>query len=675
MISKGKSTIIYLIFTFLFLYSCKSGKTIEIESPHTLIGLQSGEIKKQIYLDYTHAIDSGFIIPTKNQTVSGFFKTEFNIVNNGNETKLMHYKIFYQNESYAFSESINDTGYNPLSSENFYGSWEELNDSVKTVKVEAGKSVLVTDSLRIVGNPRNEEIFFGTPEVGEIEENEIQEISTYIKKDTNWFKSIVEKAKTEKRSVEEQLRLDAIYTINEKNKNRKINIRSRRNPRVGEYKLYLLVYEDNAKPFIPSEVIHINKSGNTGYVNPLYFIKNSIKKPLEGVIALQFNESLVVKSTPDLGNGIYIDKKEFIEEKVSSQFFNKQCNNSNILRKNAAFKQYIHRLPENFYSPNIPVIADIQSDKVSIDDYLNYQKSYSKDQLIPSSNVITQCACETVHSDSTSNTITLTNPGVRRNLKVKENVGIMSRHGLTYGKYTFKVKMPELLNKNNIWNGLTNAIWMINERSEEWNNRRKCEGNGYIPKSTAGTEDAERKNILAYSEIDFEIRKANPYWPTTSYSKEITRPPYKEEYDNKIIVTYTNWDLACNQPPLFNAGVRSIKHNDQEFLVHRWTHWYQAITGKQQENDDVIFGGDYYYFQIEWRPESISWRLGPSKEKLKEVGYMNDQITSIPNNQMLCVITQEYHISEWWPESPQLQEYIPIPLKDINGRILSIEIE
>jgi hypothetical protein len=39
------------------------------------------------------------------------------------------------------------------------------------------------------------------------------------------------------------------------------------------------------------------------------------------------------------------------------------------------------------------------------------------------------------------------------------------------------------------------------------------------------------------------------------------------------------------------------------------------------------------------------------------------------------VITQEYHPSIWWPESPQLLEYIPFPKNSIEGKILEIEIE
>jgi hypothetical protein len=88
-----------------------------------------------------------------------------------------------------------------------------------------------------------------------------------------------------------------------------------------------------------------------------------------------------------------------------------------------------------------------------------------------------------------------------------------------------------------------------------------------------------------------------------------------------------------------------------------------------------LFSGEYYYFQLEWSPTEIIWRVGPEKNKLRLVGYMNDKVTTIPNNQMLATITQEYHFSKWWPKSPFNQEDVPFPAEDLNGMLYSLEIE
>jgi hypothetical protein len=45
------------------------------------------------------------------------------------------------------------------------------------------------------------------------------------------------------------------------------------------------------------------------------------------------------------------------------------------------------------------------------------------------------------------------------------------------------------------------------------------------------------------------------------------------------------------------------------------------------------------------------------------------------NNQMLCVITQEYHYSEWCPPEVYRQGLIPFNASDIEGRVYEIVIE
>ena len=136
----------------------------------------------------------------------------------------------------------------------------------------------------------------------------------------------------------------------------------------------------------------------------------------------------------------------------------------------------------------------------------------------------------------------------------------------------------------------------------------------------------------------------------------------------------TNWDLATPEPNKFSSGINKITYNDVEYEAMRWTDLYKALTLKSPISND-IFKEDYYYYEIEWRPQEIIWRIGPSPDKMMVVGYMNDKFTAIPNNQMLCVVTQEYHYSEWWPPIVFEQGLIPYNKSDIEGRVYEIVVE
>jgi hypothetical protein len=93
------------------------------------------------------------------------------------------------------------------------------------------------------------------------------------------------------------------------------------------------------------------------------------------------------------------------------------------------------------------------------------------------------------------------------------------------------------------------------------------------------------------------------------------------------------------------------------------------------EADDALFGPNGYWFEITWRPEEIIWRIGPSPDALRVVGYMNSSMTSVPNTPMSLVISQEFHNTRWWPGSPYEQGCVPFPSKDLVGRVFEVRVE
>ena len=186
------------------------------------------------------------------------------------------------------------------------------------------------------------------------------------------------------------------------------------------------------------------------------------------------------------------------------------------------------------------------------------------------------------------------------------------------------------------------------------------------------------KGRMASLRIGFEIIKASPY-RTALYYKDHDLKEKSKKYNGKnndtVIVALTNWDLACHDPKNFDFPIQYLNHGEKRYEAMRWNEQYQALTIRTPALNQELFGGDYYYFQIEWRPKEIIWRRGPSKDKMSEVGYMNEESTNIPNNQMVMIINQEFHLAEWWPTPVFEQDFIPF-LKNKNvGKIYEITIE
>ena len=397
---------------------------------------------------------------------------------------------------------------------------------------------------------------------------------------------------------------------------------------------------------------------------------------------------LKVIAKPDLGKGICIDEGRYGKNTDRSNYC-ATCGRDTNLYNNAPLQQFMNYVDSSTKMDNIPVIADVLKDNYSQLDY-NWNKNfYKKNELIPIVVQTSRKPCETVSSDPKAKKVIIKNPGTKFGEWKKESVGVTTRHGFTYGKYRVKVKMTELLNKNGVWNGITNAIWLLTQQQAEWNSRRNCNKDGYRATYLGGAGD-KRVPAVGYSEIDFEILKTPPYCP-----ENVFPPVYKNALPNNknvcawnvsmpddvtgskdmVTVTCTNWDMACHEPKKFGVDCNEIQHNGQSFYTHRWDSNYRALTEKKEESDDELFQSDYYYFEIDWQPTQITWRIGKELNNMRVVGYMNDAVTSIPNNQMLLVITQEYHNTHWWPGAPYAQDKIPFPLNDITGQIFDLTIE
>jgi len=628
-------------------------------------------------MDLSDVIRNGIIIPTKNQCKEGKFIFSFQIKNNTDSPMVYCYKIFYQNETYKLPEYFEVTKnkkiikeYNPYSCDNFYGSWAAKADSFhKTITIPPdGEYYTITDTFNIVGNPRNEEKYFGSQtKYYKITKEDIENTKKAIKNSKSWLKAIKEKAKINKCNLEDQINKDAIWIINDNLEKGDFNNRWKRNPRVGCYSFMLIVGSENEFLKLSPSMKDISKSNYGEYFNPYYyFLYDSI---IKNVNIIKSQVKLKTNAKFDMNSGIFVDLNSGENYNITRNSFDNSCGNTETLFYKAQFEQFFHNIDKNYKLDNIPLIYDVVDNNYSKENYYNNIKKFDKQRIKKFVNV-TDCPCKTVKQNTNSKSLSIITPGYAKYYK-KENVGIKTRIGYTYGKYRAKIKFPKIINNENVWNGITCAFWLLGQTNSEWNNRKICETLGYIPKSEVGKTD-NRVKSTSYSEIDFEILKTSLYWPSTSY-KGMKVPADKPSENNNIIITCTNWDLACHTPLKFGVGAVLDTFNGVPYILHRWDFWYKALTLKYQAEHNVIFGQPYY-FEIGWYPDRIEWKIGKTPETMELIGYMDNTVTTIPDNQMIIVFSQEFHDSSWWPLSPFAQDNIPFPEKDIEGQIYEIEI-
>ena len=594
-------------------------------------------------MDLENAVTNGICIPSLQQTEEGDGLFHFRFIA---PKKGMYYKIYYQNESYKFPDT------SALASENFYGSWEDVTIGFKPVE-----HWVVRDALRIVGNPRDERIYYGSEATEDwntkarIEAN-VQD----MRNDQQWYDAVVQKAIDNHISIEDQLFIDAVWMAGQDLNKNAVNHRWKRNPRAGKYSFMLVLCDEEGLAEIPDYIQYIGRADENGrYVNPFGWFETH---PSKHIKLVHSGRMLKTRAVLDARQGL-------------------NCGDEAI--PNALFEQFFSHVSQQYTLRNIPVIKDVVGeDPYTREEYEANKTRFDSTQLQMNYPVVSEQPGTTVKIASDGSSITLINPASTEGNLRKESTGIRTRVGFTYGKYRGKIKFPVMLNEENIWNGLTYAFWLIYSDGGMWNQRRPNFVNGgYIPKWD-DTEHPQRTPYHPYSEIDIEIVKASQYWPWEYYRWSRSDRENCEEdatLNNDVMFCCTNWDLASTEPPKFRGGLDTIAYDkDHSFATMRWYPNYKALTSRTpMPNAD--FKEEWYYYEIEWRPTEIIWRLGPDPNHMEVMGYIDNQHSSIPNNQMKCVVTQEYHYSEWWPPIVWEQGLIPYNKTDIEGRVYEIVIE
>ncbi|MFM7218048.1 MAG: hypothetical protein ACKO1U_08530 [Bacteroidota bacterium] len=622
---------------------------------------------RKLQVDLDSVIFHGIMVPSARQCQEGAFRFEF-IVDSLNGRSLF-YKIYYQNESYKFNES-NHGKQDTACLSNFYGSWDDPSIGFKPVLPGDGH---VVDYFRIVGNPRNEKKYFGCSMTDyRISDEAVRNQVRIIRADAAWDESVKKKATLNGVSHEQQLISDAVYALSMDRDKGDQNHRWKRNPRMGRYSALLVVCDSAALKSFPQGVQDISAKTAGRYVNPYQYFLSGNGSRMQGVSVSRVENMITLYSAIDLSKGVFINK---VNESADAHpdHFRQDCNDNEISFATAELEQYFtHKDPSASIS-SIPIIRDVLQNEYTITDYLDAQKRFSQTDLKPAISHSSDYPCETVRYDSTLAAMVISNRG-NRNLEsaVKENVGVKSRIGQTYGKFTGKIAFPAQLNATNVWSGITNAFWLVFQETDAWNNRRASKS-GYAEKGVIKA-DAPRSTFTYYSEIDIELVKTSRYWPANEYFGG--NGPVEDAKSNRdVIASVNNWDLADQDPTEYASGFCPVSFNGRELRPFRWKFYHQALSDRFAIDHEAIFSRPFYFFQIEWKPREIIWRMGPSKDSLTVIGYMNDAVTNIPDNQMCMVVSQEFHPSSWWVPIPFRQEYIPFPAKEISGKIYELTVE
>ncbi|MEO5645744.1 MAG: hypothetical protein ABIQ40_13600 [Bacteroidia bacterium] len=659
-----------------YLYFRAIGSGIRVSEFHPFTNYKSAD--KSITVDLTDAVYKGIEIPTVKQLPGGKFTFTFNVKNQFFNSRKLYYKIYYQDESYKFPEFQKTGKYNyenALASRNFYGSWGETEAGFKpTQNLGWGDEITITDSFRIIGNPRNEELYFGKDDRAGLSALKIANMINYIHSQPSWMSEIDGKAKANGVTEDQQIYRDAVWQINNNRRLLIANNRWKRNPRTGNYKFILVVTTESGMQSLPASVRDITKRESSGkFINPFYYFLYGPGSKSTAMNVIVADDQLVVKAKLDPGAGVYVNPFELMQSRIDTTSYSEICGTDSVTFRNAQFMQYFFYEDKSHILPTIPVAADVVGENYTRAQYEENKNKYTQEQRMQDYLRSTISPCSTVSSDPQEHSITLSNPGNTEMPYRKENVGVKSRVGFTYGKFDMCIAFPAILSEDHVWNGLTNAVWLLYQDEEPWNSRRSCEG-GYIPKTDNRGAKAARYPMQSYSEIDFEIMKSSRNWPKSSYGDKPQPANDNVANTDDIAVACTNWDLACREPKNYVTGIVPLVFENRKYELHRWDSWYQALTIKSPATNTDLFKQQFYWYEIEWMPEHIVWRVGPDKEHLRVVGYMDQTVTAVPDNQMILVVSQEFHDSEWWVPAPYDQRNVPYPKVPLTGKILAVEI-
>lgn len=597
------------------------------------IGSTNG-INKEYIIRYDH--EHGQFPDRNNQGSSGneveFFEFEFNITNNTNASNL-HYIIFYQNESYYYSEN----GWNMLlSGDNYYGSWghdEKANPGLRQLTAPIGQTITIRNIFKIRGNSRNEDIY--CPDNPGCQPN-----------NCCWSDDPTNDAHMQ---------------------------RWARRPRVGKYRFLLVVTSDPNSITLPF-LKNVQVTYNDKYYSPFYW-RNCLNSnyTLSTAVA-EACYHLRVYARPDLNSTL----QPFTGQ--SSPF------------TNASFNTW-HNPP--LMVKQLPIVQDIET-FTQLDYNFNKQFSAEEDFVWVRANYFDERNIDwangdkgNAYSDGNNKLLIVSPPSnCETGTFIREHAGV-DYIPQKYGKFTVKVLFPRMYTDNNMWKGLWNITWLDKAfgTGDPW---------GAIPCGSTN---------LWHTEVDIEHfphSNSYPYYNGNGDQNDPQKQYHISQWDDKglenagIVIQYSLYDMMCANvvnpiPPLghiyvtYQGDTFTVKRDDddpnsngdQDGGVHSYKGHDPNPDIYDYISDAIRFGIPMYY-QFEWTPSEMIFRIGTSLSTLEVVSYYNGNFCRIPKEYMTWIIALFSPASDQEDDyytGSHITKYLPLRTQPEMAQILEVIVE
>jgi hypothetical protein len=275
-----------------------------------------------VELDYTDALDSGFVIPSARQAPGGAYDWSFKVPS-GTSAQGLRYKFYYVNTSYRFPAMGPDGAQHPLAHENFYGSFERSSEAFRSTGPIPAEGLEVKERFRIHGDPREEAEF-----------------------------------------KDDQGR----------------SLRWARNPRVGRYGfLVVIMTEEHFQQLeLPQGVMDISAKQEGRFIDPFWYWLHGPGSTDKAVQVIVPEAQLQVVARPDLGGGIHIPSTA----PTNSAGYTNTCGNAPALSRTAPFEQFIHYVDPSTRFANIPLIADVLANEYTPKDHDRYKALFRAEDMV-----------------------------------------------------------------------------------------------------------------------------------------------------------------------------------------------------------------------------------------------------------------------------------------------------